>query len=266
MGERGQITRLLAAKYGGHLTFAALSADRASAPGQPTIQQLQVCVCVCVRVCVRVLVCVLGGGVAGCTALLYAVGSGGGLVTGGRGSGGPGLKTRRQWALLHRRGNPLAVAPLAHGQLAPCTRACSQPRALLPSAASLQGLYRFRKQGPGSKLFGIIGNPVHHSKSPLIHNSAFEHIGAPRRGGPNATGRPRLRRPSAQQAPGPAALVRCGSGPPASLHHICVHTARFDGRTALDTHQMTAASLPPHIRFVIISNQLQGLTACMSPC
>ncbi|KIY95963.1 dehydroquinate dehydratase/ shikimate dehydrogenase [Monoraphidium neglectum] len=80
MGERGQITRLLAAKYGGHLTFAALSADRASAPGQPTIQQLQ-------------------------------------------------------------------------------------------------GLYRFRKQGPGSKLFGIIGNPVHHSKSPLIHNSAFEHIG-----------------------------------------------------------------------------------------
>ena len=80
MGERGQITRLLAAKYGGHLTFAALSADRASAPGQPTIEQLR-------------------------------------------------------------------------------------------------GLYRFRTQGRGSRLFGIIGNPVHHSKSPLIHNSAFEHIG-----------------------------------------------------------------------------------------
>ena len=42
MGERGQITRLLAAKYGGFLTFAALSPDKASAPGQPTIQQLQV--------------------------------------------------------------------------------------------------------------------------------------------------------------------------------------------------------------------------------
>jgi hypothetical protein len=80
MGERGQITRLLAAKYGGHLTFAALSAERASAPGQPTIEQLK-------------------------------------------------------------------------------------------------GLYRFKQQGPGSKLFGIVGNPVHHSKSPLIHNSAFEHIG-----------------------------------------------------------------------------------------
>lgn len=41
-----------------------------------------------------------------------------------------------------------------------------------------QGLYRFKSQGPSSKLFGIIGNPVHHSKSPLIHNSAFAHIGA----------------------------------------------------------------------------------------
>lgn len=41
MGERGQIVRLLAAKYGGVLTFAALSAERESAPGQPTIGTLQ---------------------------------------------------------------------------------------------------------------------------------------------------------------------------------------------------------------------------------
>lgn len=80
MGEKGQITRLLAAKYGGHLTFAALSDARASAPGQPTINQLQ-------------------------------------------------------------------------------------------------GLYNFAQQGPDTKLYGIIGNPVHHSKSPLIHNCAFRHIG-----------------------------------------------------------------------------------------
>ncbi|KAL4425636.1 hypothetical protein ABPG75_009652 [Micractinium tetrahymenae] len=40
MGERGQITRLLAPKYGGFLTFGALSPERASAPGQPTLQQL----------------------------------------------------------------------------------------------------------------------------------------------------------------------------------------------------------------------------------
>lgn len=41
MGEKGQIVRLLAAKYGGYLTFAAMSSERASAPGQPTIQQLK---------------------------------------------------------------------------------------------------------------------------------------------------------------------------------------------------------------------------------
>lgn len=80
MGEKGQITRLLAAKYGVYLTFAALSASRTSAPGQPTVQQMQ-------------------------------------------------------------------------------------------------GLYNFTGQNPSTKLFGIIGNPVHHSKSPLIHNTAFQHIG-----------------------------------------------------------------------------------------
>ncbi|GIL79626.1 hypothetical protein Vretifemale_8933 [Volvox reticuliferus] len=80
MGEKGQIVRLLAAKYGGYLTFAAMSPERASAPGQPDI-----------------------------------------------------------------------------GKLA--------------------GLYNYRRQGSGTKLYGIIGNPVSHSKSPLIHNTAFQHIG-----------------------------------------------------------------------------------------
>ncbi|KXZ55471.1 hypothetical protein GPECTOR_2g1020 [Gonium pectorale] len=80
MGEKGQIVRLLAAKYGGHLTFAAMSPERASAPGQPDI-----------------------------------------------------------------------------GRLA--------------------GLFNYRRQGPATKVFGIIGNPVSHSKSPLIHNTAFQHIG-----------------------------------------------------------------------------------------
>jgi hypothetical protein len=40
MGEKGQVVRLLAAKYDGHLTFAAMSAERASAPGQPDIGRL----------------------------------------------------------------------------------------------------------------------------------------------------------------------------------------------------------------------------------
>ncbi|KAG2496617.1 hypothetical protein HYH03_005438 [Edaphochlamys debaryana] len=80
MGEKGQIVRLLAAKYGGYLTFAAMSPERASAPGQPDI-----------------------------------------------------------------------------GRLA--------------------GLYSYRRQGPATRVFGIIGNPVAQSKSPLIHNTAFQHIG-----------------------------------------------------------------------------------------
>ncbi|MEW5318268.1 MAG: hypothetical protein WDW38_009501 [Sanguina aurantia] len=80
MGEKGSITRLLAGKYGGYLTFAALSPDRSSAPGQPTIAQLR-------------------------------------------------------------------------------------------------GLYALGRQGPGTMLFGILGNPVSHSRSPLIHNTAFQHIG-----------------------------------------------------------------------------------------
>ena len=41
MGEKGQITRLLSNKFGGFLTFAALSPEKASAPGQPTIGQLE---------------------------------------------------------------------------------------------------------------------------------------------------------------------------------------------------------------------------------
>ena len=41
MGERGQITRILAPKYGSFLTFGALSPERQSAPGQPTLTQLR---------------------------------------------------------------------------------------------------------------------------------------------------------------------------------------------------------------------------------
>ena len=41
MGERGVVTRILATKYGGYLTFASMSAGLESAPGQPTIAELQ---------------------------------------------------------------------------------------------------------------------------------------------------------------------------------------------------------------------------------
>ena len=80
MGEEGVITRLLAPKFGGFLTFGALDAARASAPGQPTLERMR-------------------------------------------------------------------------------------------------GLYRLPAQGAATEVFGIVGNPVGHSKSPLLHNTAFAHAG-----------------------------------------------------------------------------------------
>jgi 3-dehydroquinate dehydratase / shikimate dehydrogenase len=81
MGERGVLTRLLAGKYGGHLTFGALSPERASAPGQPSVEELA-------------------------------------------------------------------------------------------------GRYRLASQGQDTKIYGIVGNPVGHSKSPAIHNASFQALGA----------------------------------------------------------------------------------------
>ena len=76
MGEKGVITRILAAKYGGYLTFGALSAGQESAPGQPTV-------------------------------------------------------------------------------------------------ADLRDLYRIHQHTRDTKVFGIIGNPVKHSRSPVLHNRAM---------------------------------------------------------------------------------------------
>eukprot|EP00268_Persea_americana_P020096 TRINITY_DN20350_c0_g1_i4.p1 TRINITY_DN20350_c0_g1~~TRINITY_DN20350_c0_g1_i4.p1 ORF type:complete len:560 (+),score=104.85 TRINITY_DN20350_c0_g1_i4:223-1902(+) len=80
MHERGLISRLLCAKFGGYLTFGTLDAGKESAPGQPTIQDLL-------------------------------------------------------------------------------------------------NLYNCRQIGTDTKVFGIIGKPVGHSKSPLLHNEAFKSVG-----------------------------------------------------------------------------------------
>ena len=55
-----------------------------------------------------------------------------------------------------------AGAPVAPGQLDPVT---------------LEDLYRFRSVGPSTAVFGVIGNPVLHSRSPFIHNRGFAAIG-----------------------------------------------------------------------------------------
>jgi 3-dehydroquinate dehydratase/shikimate dehydrogenase len=42
---------------------------------------------------------------------------------------------------------------------------------------TLEDLYRFRSIGPDTAVFGVIGNPVMHSQSPLIHNRGFASLG-----------------------------------------------------------------------------------------
>ncbi|KAG2727260.1 hypothetical protein I3760_01G150100 [Carya illinoinensis] len=46
-----------------------------------------------------------------------------------------------------------------------------------PTMKELLHLYNFRLIGPDTKLFGIIGKPVHHSKSPILYNEAFKSVG-----------------------------------------------------------------------------------------
>ncbi|MGH9374309.1 MAG: shikimate dehydrogenase, partial [Vicinamibacterales bacterium] len=37
--------------------------------------------------------------------------------------------------------------------------------------------FRFRHLKPDAALYGVVGNPVGHSRSPLMHNAGFEHFG-----------------------------------------------------------------------------------------
>lgn len=80
MAERGLMSRILAAKFGGFLTFGALEAEATSAPGQPTIKDLL-------------------------------------------------------------------------------------------------ELYNFRQIGADTKVHGVIGKPIGHSKSPHLYNAAFKSVG-----------------------------------------------------------------------------------------
>lgn len=45
-----------------------------------------------------------------------------------------------------------------------------------PTVAELLDLYRFRAIGPATKVYGIVGWPVGHSMSPLVHNAGFERV------------------------------------------------------------------------------------------
>lgn len=97
-----QVSRLLAPKFGGFLTFGALRAGKESAPGQPTLEQL-----------VHI------------------------------------FRLRNQ-------------ARAALGDVVRVLLQLTLPQSL---------------QGASTRVLGVIGNPVSHSRSPLLHNAALSAAG-----------------------------------------------------------------------------------------
>lgn len=77
------------------------------------------------------------------------------------GMGMPGLSTR---VLSLSRGGLLTFGSLQRG-------AESAPGQ--PTVADLNQLYRVKQLTPASQIFGVIGQPIGHSRSPLIHNPAL---------------------------------------------------------------------------------------------
>ena len=53
----------------------------------------------------------------------------------------------------------------------------SQPVPGLPTLVSLKTVYRLEHVNPWTKVFGLVSNPVSHSKSPILHNLSLRHTG-----------------------------------------------------------------------------------------
>src|SRR5215813_1115696 len=76
----------------------------------------------------------------------------------------PGLMTR---ALALSRG-----AMLTFGSLRPGAESASGQ----PTVAELRDLYRVKELSRAGEIFGVIGNPVSHARSPLMHNAALKSL------------------------------------------------------------------------------------------
>jgi 3-dehydroquinate dehydratase/shikimate dehydrogenase len=74
----------------------------------------------------------------------------------------PGLMTR---ALAPARGAMLTFGSLRRG---------AESAAGQPTVAELRDLYRVKQLSRDSEIFGVIGNPIGHSRSPLMHNAALK--------------------------------------------------------------------------------------------
>jgi 3-dehydroquinate dehydratase/shikimate dehydrogenase len=76
-------------------------------------------------------------------------------------------------------GFPSRILQARYG--APFTYACfNKERNIapgMPSFAEIRKIYHYEQIGPETRVFGVIGDPVGHSLSPLIHNTAFRQLG-----------------------------------------------------------------------------------------
>ncbi len=79
--------------------------------------------------------------------------------------GGPGLMTR--------------VLALAHGAMLTfgALRRGAESASGQPTVAELRDLYRVKQLSRASEIFGLIGYPLGHSRSPAMHNAAFAALG-----------------------------------------------------------------------------------------
>ena len=80
------------------------------------------------------------------------------------GMGLPGIATR---ILALSRGAMLTFGALKRG---------AESASGQPTAAELRDLFRVHQLSKQSEIYGVVGNPVGHSRSPLIHNSAFKSL------------------------------------------------------------------------------------------
>jgi 3-dehydroquinate dehydratase/shikimate dehydrogenase len=84
---------------------------------------------------------------------------------------------RRRRAILVPMGEaavPARVLALAYGSLLTYAHTGRPTAAGQLSLQEALSLYRVRNIGPRTQLFGLVGHPIGHSLSPLVHNRAFQ--------------------------------------------------------------------------------------------